>query len=228
MQEELGKIEKPPVKEFQGGRKLFFVPFLFPNKEAPEEFKGKYNRYWEQVESQIANLEMKLGPVKRIYHELVPESGEKGIDILKQLSPDSLNIVLSRTGKGAVLEAVEDNEIMTELMDWSRSLSIGLQSQKVLSTIYGFYTEANNKRNEHIAKNINATLKENEIGILLMAEGHHVRFPADVGIFYIAPPALDEIKRWIRDYEAKAREHSAPGPEPPEETGEQQEKPAGS
>jgi hypothetical protein len=223
MPEELGKIEKPPVEDFKSGRKLFFIPLIFSGKELPREFTEKYDRYWEQVESQIAGLELKLGQVNRIYHELVPESGEESINTLKQLNVSSFQIVQSRVEKGAVLEATEDNDILSELMDWSRCLSIGLQSQKVFSTIYGFYTEANKKRYEAISRKINATLKENETGILIMAEEHHVQFPSDIRIFYVAPPALDELKRWLRDYEAKMKEPPAEEPKTQEEKPDKKE-----
>jgi hypothetical protein len=220
MPEELGKIEKLPVEDFKGGRKLFFVPLIFGHKDLPPEFTEKYNRYWEQVESQLANLEMKLGPVKRIFHELVPESGEKGLETLKKLNVNSHPLIQKRMEKGAVLEALEDNDIITELMDWSRCLSLGLQNQKVFSTVYGFYTEATQKRNEYITKKIPEALKADEIGILIMAEGHHIQFPADIGVFYVAPPALDELKRWLRDYEAKAHENPGEESPPDEHTGQ--------
>jgi guanylate kinase len=29
-----------------------------------------------------------------------------------------------------------------------------------------------------------------------------VQFPPDIQIIYVAPPALDELKRWLRDQEA--------------------------
>ena len=209
MAEELGKIEKPAVEEFQGGRKLFFVPLIFSNPDLPQEFGEKYNRYWDQVESQIVNLESKLGLVKHIYHELIPSSGDEAVNSLKQLKVSSLQIIQKRMSQGATFESLEDQTILEELMDWSRCLSIGLQSQNVFSTIHGFYTEANKKRNELVAKRINESLKENESGILIMGEGHHVQFPPDIRIFYISPPALDELKRWMRDFEAKSKEPAA-------------------
>jgi hypothetical protein len=209
MPEELGKIEKPKVDEFKGGRKLFFVPLVLTSPNLPLEYTDKYLRYWLQVESQVSNLEAKLGNVARIYHELIPAGANEGIETLKELHVGSLSLIQSRVEKGAVLEATESNEIMTELMHWSRCLSLGLQSQKVFSTIYGFYTEADKQRNEFIAKKLNATLKENESAILIMAEGHHVHFPEDIQQFYVAPPALDEIKRWMRSYEAQLKQKEA-------------------
>jgi hypothetical protein len=223
MPEELGKIEKPPVEEFKGGKKLYFIPLIFSGKELPVEYTEKYNRYWEQVEAQIANLESKLGPVDRIFHELVTDSGEEGLKALEQINESSYDIIRRRVEKGATLEATEDREILTELMDWSRCLSIGLQSQTALTKVYDFYNEVNKKRNEHLAKKLNECIKDDETGILVMGEGHHVQFSSDIRVFYVAPPALDEIKRWMRDYEAKAGEHAISEPSTPEQ---EKEKPA--
>ncbi len=208
MSEELGKIEKPPVEDFKIGRKLFFIPLIFPNQELPEEFQEKYNRYWEQAESQVDNLESKLGAVNRIYHELVSEKGEEAALTISTLKAGSLRIIRKRMEKGAMFESTENPDILSELMDWSRCLSLGLQNKDVFAKVYGFYNEADKKRQEHIPKQINDTLKENEIGILIMAEGHHIQFQPDIRIFYISPPALDEIKRWLRDYEAKIKEEA--------------------
>jgi hypothetical protein len=224
MAEELGKIEKPAVEDFKVGRKIFFIPLIFPNQELPQEFQEKYNRYWEQVESQIVNLEAKLGAVNRIYHELVPESGEEAALTLSTLNSSSLRIIRKRMEQRASFESIEDAEILSQLMDWSRCLSLGLQSKDVFSKVYSFYTETNKKRQEIISKKINDTLKENEIGILVMSEGHHVQFQTDIRIFYIAPPALDEIKRWLRDYEAKSKEPAAEKPTSPEENKEKPDK----
>ncbi len=208
MAEELGKIEKPNAEDFKLGRKLFFVPLVMASQDLPLQFTLINDKYWDEVDSQLSGLEARLGPVKHIFHELVPESGEEGLKTVKQLKFNSLKLVEDRMKKGAVLESTEDEEILAELMDWSRCLAIGLQSQKVYSTIYTAYTESNNKRNESISQKIDSSLKENESAIVIMGEGHHVKFPADASLFYVAPPALDELKRWLRDYEAKAREQA--------------------
>ena len=62
--------------------------------------------------------------------------------------------------------------------------------------------------NEFIAKRLDETLKPDEIGILFMREGHQVQFPADIQAFYVAPPALDEINRWLRDHEPRKMKDS--------------------
>ena len=213
MAQELGKIEKPAVEEFKSARKLFFVPLIFTPKDIQGELFEKVFRYWDQVESQLTSLEMKLGITKKVYHELVPVGGEEGSKIIEELNSTSYGIVKARLDKGAELEPLEDADLLTESMDWTRCLAVGLQNQKVFDKVYGLYIEAQKKRNEHIAKMIDDTLKESEVGIVLMREGHQVQFPADIEVFYVAPPGLDEIKRWLRTKEVEAEKEAGESPE---------------
>ena len=206
MSEELGKIEKPPVEEFKGVRKLYLIPLIYCGKEPQPEYLEKYNKYWDQVETQMNDLELKLGQVNKIYHELILVGSDQGIETIKELNDKSYQIIKNRLDKGAQLEATEEGEILTEFMDWSRCLAIGLQNQKVFTKVYECYAAASKNRNEHIVRQIDETLKVDEIGILLMREGQQVQFPSNIQIFYVAPPALDEIKRWLRDRQSKSQE----------------------
>ena len=204
MSAELGKMDKPSVAEFKKGRKLYFIPLIYGSSELTADYLEIFDRYWKQVEGHIVDLELKLGQASRIYHELITLAGEDGIKALRGLNDKSCQITESRIKKGAQLEALEDVNLLTEFMDWSRCLAVGLQNQKVLERVYESYVEASKKRNEFISSHINETLTVDEIGILFMREGHQVTFPSDVEVFYVSPPALDEIKRWLRDREEQS------------------------
>jgi hypothetical protein len=203
MAEELGKIEKPSVEKFKKGRKLYFIPLIYRSAGFPEDYIQKFNKYWEQVEKQISELALKLGEVNKVYHELIAVSGEGGIAAINELNDSSHKIVQACLEKKAQLEAVEEADLLTEFMDWSRCLVIGLQNPRVLSKVYESYIEVGKKRNEYIARKIDETLKEDEIGLVLMRENHQVQFASDIQVFYVSPPALDEIKRWLREYERR-------------------------
>lgn len=203
MAEELGKIEKPAAEAFEKGRKLFLVPLIYRGEESQDDYLIKFNKYWDQVERQLAELETKLGSVKRIYHELIPSAGDQGVKAIEELCDQSGKIVKDCLKKGAQMEAIEDGDLLTEYMDWSRCLIIGLQNEKVMNQVYQSYLEAGKQRQEHIARKLDETLQPDEIGILLMRENHQIQFPSDIQIFYIAPPALDEIKRWLRQRETE-------------------------
>jgi hypothetical protein len=198
MSEELGKIEKPLAEEFKKGRRLYLVPLIYCEKEPPAEYLVKFNKYWNQVEDQVSSLELKLGRIDRIYHELVSVGGDDGVKAIRDLHDKSCQVIENRLTKGARLEATEEAELLTEFMDWSRCLVVGLQNEKVFARVYKYYAKASKKRNEHIARHIAETLKPDEVGILFMREGHRIQFHSDIKVFYVAPPALDEIKRWLR------------------------------
>ena len=214
MAETLGKLEKPEAQTFKLGRKLIFVPLIFlPPEDEDSELLKTVNDYWKEASSQVNKLADGLGGITKIFHELVP-AGEKSLEAIKQLHSGSHDLVKVAMDKGANLEEVEDPEILAEFLDWSRCLSVRLDSPKVFSEVYEKYTQAQQKRIETIGRKIDESLKNDELGLVLLREGHHVQFPADVQVFYVAPPALDALTRYVRE----RLEKSIPEEHPDEKT----------
>ena len=203
MAEELGKIEKPPVENFSGLRKLIVVPVVFSGKDAPADFMEIFTRCWDQIGEQIENLETKLGKIARVYHEMVFNDDEEGLKMLEQLNPESFKTVKVKSEGGAKLHTTEDAELAMENMDWERCLMVAM-GQKVRSQVIKFHMESNSKRYQYIGQKIDETLKEGEIGLLFVREGHAIQFPQSIEVFNVYPPALDEINRWLRDFPKRA------------------------
>ena len=199
MPEQLGKIERLEVEHFKQGKKLYLVPLVYSSEEAPNEYKEKCSRYWQQVTEQLTNLASKIGMVTRVYHESILQSGEDGMKAMERLNPNSYQIAKTQCDNGAVFETIEERELFEEVMDWQRCLMLGFISDKVASKVTEFYVEGAKKRNEFMAKKISETLKDDEAGLLFIREEHSVQFPGDVEVFSVFPPALDEIHRWYRD-----------------------------
>jgi hypothetical protein len=199
MPEQLGKIERLEVECFKQGKKLYLVPLVYSGEEAPDEYKEKCSRYWQQVAEQLINLASKIGRVSRVYHESIFQCSEDGMEAVERLNPSSYQIAKTQCDNGAIFETVEEKELFEEVMDWQRCLMLGFISDKVASKVSEFYVESAKKRNEFMAKKISDTLKDDEAGLLFIREEHSVQFPGDVEVFSIFPPALDEIHRWLRD-----------------------------
>ena len=199
MAQGLGKIDKPEAGSFKQGRKLFLVPLIYSAKDAPPEYVEKFDLYWKQATEHVGNLEAKVGRVDRVYHESISSGGEDGLKAMEKLNPKSCQIARQKCQSNAELEATEDRELVEESMDWERCLLIGFMSNKVAGMVSEFYVEASRRRYEHIGKRIDETLKADEIAVLFITERHMVQFPKDVEVFSVAPPALDEIHRWLRD-----------------------------
>jgi hypothetical protein len=213
MAETLGKIEKPETSQFKQDRKLFFVPLvLLPVSEDPK-LSELLDLYWQETGSQIKNLSAKLGNVTKVYHELV-SSEEEILTVLEGMHSGSHSLVKSSLGNGAIFQAVEDRNLLNEFMDWSRCLAIGLQCSRVFDLVYQNYLETYRKRNENISKNIDETLTMEDIGLLFLREGHHVQFPTDIQVFFVAPPSLDAIHRHLREIQEQALKETPPENQP--------------
>ncbi len=198
MSQQLGKVEKPSASKFRTGRKLFFVPLIFTPLQPEPALSELVKSYWNQVQEQVRNLEEKLSEVKKVYHELIPVGGKRGLKAVETLSRESHRIIKSILDKGTKLQSVEDRDLLAEFMDWSKCLSVGLQSRVAIARVYQSYIEVQKRRADQIAEKIDRTLKSEETGVLVMREGHQVQFSSDIQVFYVSPPGLDEIKRWLR------------------------------
>jgi hypothetical protein len=203
MTQELGKIGKPEASNFSKGRKLLLISLIYAGKDAPPEYMERFELYWKQVSEQIEKLESKLGKVTRIFHESISTGGEDGLKVIEKLNPKSYLLAKQKLQNNAILEVVEDKELAEESMDWERCLFIGFFSDKVTKKVSEFYVEAFRKRYAHMSKRIDETLQPGGIAILFAREGNLLQFPKDIEVFSIAPPALDEVHRWVRDQAAK-------------------------
>jgi hypothetical protein len=205
MAEELGKIEKLDIEQF-GLRKLYVVPLLFSGSDAPADYKEKLEKYWREVNEQIANQEVKVGQIKRIYHESMSAGGAEGLKIIAEINPLSHLIAKDKFESGAVFEATELAELADECIDWERCLLMGLYSRKALEMVAEAYEKCSVKRFEYIGRRIDETLQKGEAAMLFIREGHMVHFAKDIEVFSVAPPALDDIHRWLRDRSKQTEE----------------------
>ena len=210
MAEELGKIIKPEAKNVEGKKKLCVVPLLYYSESAPAEYQELFKRYWDEIRQQIDKLESKLGTITHVYHESIVTGSKEGLEIAEKLNPTCFKIIDEKCKNGATMEATEDKELSEECMDWERCLFMGFISQKVARMVSDFYVEASRKRYESIANILDSTLKNDEFGVIFIREGHMVQFPPDIEVFNVAPPVLDEIHRWRRDYMEKSRKEETP------------------
>jgi len=199
MTPEIGHIDKPSADQFKSPRKIYLVPLVLYNENSPQEYKEKCRRYWLEVMEHLSNLESKLGPIRRIYHESIVVGGDEGIAVMERFNPAGWEITKVRCQAGASFELIEDRDIAEEAMDWERCLLLGFVSEKVASKVSEFFSDASRRRWEYIATRIDQTLKDGEAGVLFVREGHRIQFPASIDVFIVFPPALNDIQRWLRD-----------------------------
>jgi hypothetical protein len=220
MAQELGKIERPTAASYEGTRKLFLVPLVFSPPDPPADYVGMLERYWAGARNQLRRLADRTGRVQHVYHEGITQEGDAGLNLIKQIGPRGYVLINEFVQEDqAKVEALEDPDTFYEAIDWQRCLMAGLMSRKVMDLAMTGYRESTKKRFDDMTARIDATLQAGENGLLLMPEENRLQFPKDIQVFYVAPPALDDIHRWLRDQEARERrppaeEQAPPAPEP--------------
>ena len=214
MAQELGRIQRPSASQYDGRRKLLLVPLVYGPQADNAEGAAVLQNYWEQMQTQVDALEGALGGLQHIYHESLTVGGDEGLEQLSAADQRSHGFVSGKTKAGAVLEPTEDMDVLLETLDLQRCMMIPLASTSVASKLQEWHSDSNRQRYEHIANQIDSTLGENETGLLLISERHQVQFPSDIEVFYIAPPALDDYRRWLQNW----MEQQQAKPDAPDDT----------
>ena len=195
----LGSTGKSDPRRFDGKKKLLLVPLIPMSNALAESNTELFDRYWREVTNQIGNLESVLGTVRHIFHEMLHDDSEDGLEMMESVSPGSVKLVRYLMGSGSVLCPFEDPEMLMEMTDWQRCLSIGLVSKGVQEMASEQYRALTDARNNKVSESISTSMKEDEVGLLFISEGHTVQFSSDVQVFYVAPPSSNELKTAVTE-----------------------------
>lgn len=195
----LGSTGKSDPRRFDGKKKLLLVPLIPMSNALAESNTELFDRYWREVTNQIGNLESVLGTVRHIFHEMLHDDSEDGLEMMESVSPGSVKLVKYLMGSGSVLCPFEDPEMLMEMTDWQRCLSIGLVSKGVQEMASEQYRALTDARNNKVSESISTSMKEDEVGLLFISEGHTVQFSSDVQVFYVAPPSSNELKTAVTE-----------------------------
>ena len=206
----LGSTGKAEAQQFDRKRKLFLVPLVTIPPQLEEQISELADTHWGQIREQLQNLEKSLGTIRHVFHELIHDEGEAGVQLLSQISPRSASLVKEITDSSGNLEQTEDQHLLFELSDWQRCLSMGLVSQKVSSLASESYQTAMNDRYVHIGAKIDEVLEEDGVAALFIAEDHRVQFPSDIQVFYVSPPTQNQLKQSVLDLIQKSFEENQP------------------
>ncbi len=195
---ELGKIEKPALESFDGKKKLYCIRNLYILQDSPEEYKKLFHRYWDEVSLQIEKIEAGE-KIKKVFCENIFDSDKQTLDSLVKINERAVQIIKSNLDKGGTLLALDKKEIFGPFMDWSNCLMV-TRTHEVFNKIQEFYTDSLNTRIDHILDIIEKNLSAGEAGLLIMRDEDRakIQFPADIEVFLITPPSLDDLLKWLR------------------------------
>tara|TARA_Y100000590_G_scaffold465765_1_gene638993 strand:- start:3094 stop:3732 length:639 start_codon:yes stop_codon:yes gene_type:complete len=196
---ELGKISKPSVDRFKNKKRLIYVPIFFvPPQISDIKENNPFKDYWAEIADNINKLELSLGKIDIIFHEMNTKSKEDGLNIIENLNPDGIDFIKILHNSGSTISDFENEELITELMDWQRALSSGIISAKARETISKEYNETNSQRNKNLLDKISQELNVGSNGILFMREDHGLQFDNETEVFYVSSNTISKVHEWLK------------------------------
>lgn len=143
---------------------------------------------WRQIREKVMNLDLEWERV-RLYQDGLPVCGKEREIVCKLVQDGNINyeIVWDLVQKGAILEGTEDPQLLRQ--EYSYILKIAqarnlAQRDRMIEEYNKAGVELLSKRDQFIAKRIDQTLKQGEMGLLFLGAMHRVdRFiPKDIEI----------------------------------------------
>jgi len=153
------------------------------------EYQKIITEFWVKVDKKIDGMNFHYAEV-RIYQDSLPICGSK-LDIVCDLAlqgSKNHQLIVRLLKRGAKLEGTERPDL---LLEEYRYLKIIVQGEKTKEKLENARQEYRNRapfliaeRDEFIAKRIDSTLKEGEVGILFIGAMHEVekRLPDDIEV----------------------------------------------
>ena len=146
----------------------------------------------------INKLELSLGKIDIIFHEMNTKPAKEGLNIIENLNPNGIDYIKILYNAVSKISDFENEELVTELMDWQRALSSGIMSEKAREIISKEYTETNSERNKNLLNKISKELNIGSNGILFMREDHGLQFNSDTEIFYVSSNTINKVHDWLK------------------------------
>jgi len=177
------------------GRTLILIPLMYTREqlktilsEVPEDYESKSEEFWNYVEEKLKPM---VSRISTVYLEALCEGGSRGLELIGSLEK-SQALVRRLIETGSRLEASEDEVLVVETESWAQL--IRSSSNPVLLELYRDNME---ERDRYVADRVNQTLKDGEIGVILLDPSRNVQPPEDTKLIRMCPfDPKDYLNSW--------------------------------
>lgn len=185
-------------------RLLIKIPILHTKEDmgslghrlvASDEYHTQAYDYWQKIATKIKNLPYDFGKVK-VYQDGLPDTKPDLVEkIVGKVQSPNYELLRWLKSQGAFVVGTEDPNLIKEEYEFLKAIFEAKDEKEKLEARKRYQERANtllSLRDEYIARKIDKTLKEGELGILFLGAAHKIESVLPV-----------DIKRIDFDYENK-------------------------
>lgn len=142
------------------------------------ENQRKIEKFWDAVEIELNALNLDYSKI-RIYQDGLPCGGDLGLKIVKETADKgskNYQIVRNLIERGATIEATESPELLRREYGHIQVMvaASGVEKAEAMDRYERIKDSLMQERDTFIAKAIDITLKDGEIGLLFIGAAHNV------------------------------------------------------
>lgn len=164
-------------------------------KDAWSKHRKVVGEAWGNIEKIVKNAETAGG--MRVYQDGLPESDELGMKVVNtvaEMGSRNYGLVKNLVDTGAKLEAAESKELLLEMYNYISRISDG---DKMACVEYAEVADdLTDRRDAYVAKRINETLRDGELGVAFFGGRHSIVDKLDEDIeVRVLDEFRDEVSR---------------------------------
>jgi hypothetical protein len=145
----------------------------------PDDYDTKCKEFWGYVAEKLSVLK---GRIRRIFRESLSINTKEALLTLSGDEQQSRAVFVGLLEDGAVPESTEDPILMAETESWIEMMR-GTPNE-MLSELYG---QSLAEQNRYVANRIGESLREGEVGLLLIDSRRRIEPPQDIRVITVCP-----------------------------------------
>jgi hypothetical protein len=145
----------------------------------PDDYEAKCEEFWRYVAEKLSVFR---GRIRKIFRESLSTNTKEALLALSGDEQGSRSVLVSLLEDGAEPESTEDPILMAETQSWIEMIR-GTPSEMV-SEMYG---ESLAEQNRYVANRIGESLREGEVGLLLIDSRRRVEPAQDIRVIRVCP-----------------------------------------
>ncbi|MCX8192062.1 MAG: hypothetical protein N3F06_04565 [Nitrososphaerales archaeon] len=130
--------------------------------------------------------------ISKVYYGSLSKGGEEGLKFLKAGNQPGYEQVRMLVDAGAELLATEDPVLVEETMSWLRMVE-----DEPKGPIQQMIKKNMSERNRYVARRINETLLDGEVGVIFLEPYRNLKLSPDIRVIRVCPfSPEDYVKLW--------------------------------
>jgi hypothetical protein len=167
-------------------RTLLIVPRMYTKAEfideasyVPDDYEAKCEEFWRYMTEKLSVFR---GQIRKIFRESLSTNTKEALLALSGDEHQGRSVLVSLLDDGAELESTEDPILMAETQSWIEMMR-GTPNVMV-SELCG---QSLAERNRYVANRVGESLREGEVGLLLIDSRRRIEPPQDIRVIRVCP-----------------------------------------